>query len=328
MLSDKFGRKFNYLRLSLTDVCNFRCHYCLPQGYKGDRSSRNSFLTLTEIEHLMAGLNELGVKKVRLTGGEPTLRRDFIDILALIANRNGIDTIALTTNGYSLSQNAKRYQAAGLTNITVSLDSLTSSRFQAITQMANFHKVLEGIETCLSLSYQKVKINAVLLRDMNDTAEEINKFLEYVAHKSVTIRFIELMKTADNQELFDKHFVSTKALVEKLLNEGWQRVSKSITDGPAVEFSHPDYMGKIGVIAPYSAIFCQDCNRVRISAKGELYVCLFHKSNVPLRDLLVDSSQKEALIQRITKAYGEKKVSHFLHEGEMGRNNHFSSIGG
>ncbi|MBI2786009.1 MAG: radical SAM protein, partial [Legionella longbeachae] len=110
MLSDQFGRKFNYLRLSLTDVCNFRCQYCLPNGYRGELSSRKSFLTLAEIGNLMSALNELGVKKVRLTGGEPTLRRDFIDILTLISNRDGIDTIALTTNGHSLAKNAKNYQ--------------------------------------------------------------------------------------------------------------------------------------------------------------------------------------------------------------------------
>lgn len=328
MLSDKFGRKFNYLRLSLTDVCNFRCQYCLPQGYHGEASSRKSFLTLAEIEHLMAGLHELGLKKVRLTGGEPTLRRDFIEILTLIANMECIETTALTTNGHSLYKNAERYQEAGLTNITVSLDSLTPSCFQVITQMNNFHKVLEGIETCIALNYKKIKINAVLMRGLNDTEEEVQQFLDYVVDKPVTIRFIELMKTADNQELFETRFVSTNTIAEKLLKEGWQRVTKSITDGPAVEFFHPDYAGRIGIISPYSAIFCQDCNRIRISAKGELYVCLFHKTNVPLRDLLIDKNQKEELIQRITHAYTDKKVSHFLHDGEIGRNNHFSSIGG
>ncbi|MFT6835945.1 MAG: cyclic pyranopterin phosphate synthase, partial [Francisellaceae bacterium] len=275
-----------------------------------------------------AGFQDLGVKKVRLTGGEPTLRRDFIDILSFISSIDTIENVALTTNGYALYKNAKKYREAGLTNITVSLDSLTAKSFQTITQMKSFHKVIAGIEACLDEGFHKVKINAVLLRGMNDTPEELNQFFEYVSDKPVTIRFIELMQTKDNHELYQNNFSSTNLIQDKLKKDGWHNIPKAITDGPALEYSHPDFVGKIGVISPYSNIFCQDCNRVRISSKGELYVCLFDKINIPLRDLLSDSKNKAELINRITSSYQKKKVSHFLHEGDMGRSKHFSSIGG
>ena len=328
MITDNFGRRFNYLRLSLTDVCNFRCQYCLPMGYSGEKSSREDFLTLSEIQHLMAGFSELGVRKIRLTGGEPTLRRDFIDIVKLVSSVETIEKIALTTNGYALFKNATNYRDAGLTNITISLDSLTPQCFQTITQMKNFHKVFDGVEACLAEDYHSIKINVVLLREMNDTPEEINKFFEYIAHRNITVRFIELMKTEDNVTLYQKHFSSTNIIQHKLRKEGWHTIQKSNTDGPALEYAHPDFIGKIGIISPYSDIFCQDCNRVRISAKGELYVCLFDQMNVPLRDLLSTTKDKDKLVQRITEAYTHKKVSHFLHQGEMGRSKHFSSIGG
>lgn len=273
-------------------------------------------------------MREIGVKKVRLTGGEPTLRRDFIDILKLMADVEGLQTIALTTNGYSLYKHAKAYQEAGLTNITISLDSLTPNRFHHITQMTNFPHVLKGIEACVDNHFPTIKINAVLLKGMNDTPHEINQFFDYVLDKPITIRFIELMKTKDNETLFKNHFSSTQVLLEKLKQEGWRQIKKSITAGPAREYEHPDYLGKIGIISPYSSIFCADCNRVRISSKGELYVCLFNKNNTPLRDLLLHPSQKTDLIQRIQNAYTHKKISHFLHDGEGGRDKHFSSIGG
>lgn len=328
MLTDDFGRRFTYLRLSLTDVCNFRCIYCLPNGYQGCKVSRQSFLTPKEIKCLMSTMIEMGVKKVRLTGGEPTLRRDFFPILEILSSYPSLTTIALTTNAYSLYKHAKDYNKAGLTHITISLDSLTPSVFEKMTNMSNFNTVLKGVEQCIEARYEKVKLNAVLLKDINDTPKEITQFFQYVKNNPVTVRFIELMKTEDNLSLFEKQFSSTNKIVEKLQEEGWQLQQKTITDGPAREFYHPDYMGRIGIISPYSSIFCESCNRLRISAKGELYVCLFHKTFTPLRDLLQDPNQQSILINRIREAYTQKKVSHFLHDGEIGRKKHFSSIGG
>lgn len=328
MLTDGYGRLFTYLRLSLTDVCNFRCQYCLPYGYQGCKAQREHFLTLKEIQHLIAALTDLGVQKVRLTGGEPTLRRDFLNIVEMLSATPSLHTIALTTNAYALYKHVKAYQSAGLTNITISLDSLTPSVFKDITQMNNFNTVMKGVERSIEADFNKVKLNAVLLKDLNDTDNELNLFFNYVKDKAVTIRFIELMKTQDNITLFNKHFSSTNKIVKKLHDEGWQQEEKQITDGPAREFYHPQYTGRVGIISPYSSIFCESCNRLRVSSKGELYVCLFNKTFTPLRDLLQDLSQGESLKDRIRKAYSHKKVSHFLHDGEIGRNKHFSSIGG
>jgi cyclic pyranopterin phosphate synthase len=328
ILSDKFGRKFNYLRLSLTDVCNFRCQYCLPNGYCGSGESRENFLSLNEIKQLLNGLSLLGLKKVRLTGGEPTLRKDFLEIVKVVKAVQSIETIALTTNGYSFFKNALNYQNAGITNVTISLDSLTESRFQKITQTPFYAQVIQSIEKAISLQFESVKVNAVLLRGLNDTPEETQQFFDYVKDKPITIRFIEMMKTHDNKSDYDQFFSSANLIKEKLQKEGWILNQKPITAGPAQEYSHPNYEGKIGIIAPYSDIFCKDCNRIRISSKGSLYVCLFDKDSSNLRDLLQCSDQQNELIAKIVKAYTHKDISHFLHDDIIGGAKHFSSIGG
>lgn len=328
ILSDKFGRKFNYLRLSLTDVCNFRCQYCLPNGYCGTENERDSFLNLNEIYHLLSGLSTLGLRKVRLTGGEPTLRKDFVEIVKMIKAISSIETIALTTNGYSFFKHAQTYYDAGITNITISLDSLTESCFEKITKVPFYKNVIKSIEAALSIPFSSVKVNAVLLKSLNDTSEEILQFFEFAKDKSIAIRFIEMMKTGDNQSDYEKFFSSTKVIKEKLLKNGWALIPKSITAGPAQEYSHPGYQGKIGIISPYSEIFCEGCNRIRVSSKGDLYVCLFDRHTTTLRELLQHEDQQAALINKIVKAYTNKEVSHFLHDNIIGGNKHFSSIGG
>jgi len=323
-LKDNFDRKFEYLRLSITDECNFKCNYCLPDGYQ--RSHQNQFLSHQEIKHLVQAFAELGTKKVRITGGEPSLRKDFPDIIKSVASVEGIHKVATTTNGYRLQKNAQDWFDAGLDAINVSVDSLDAKTFHLITGKNIFQKVMDGVTASIAAGYKQVKINSVLLKGLNDI--DLDLYIDWIKTQPIQLRFIELMQTGDNAAFFDKHHLSGLWIKDKLLAEGWtQKVSLS-HDGPAQIFSHPQYQGEVGLIMPYSPDFCKSCNRLRVSSTGKLHLCLFGEKGVDLRDLLTDSSQKEALKSRIILALEDKKESHYLQAGNTGMTPHLASIGG
>ncbi|HEY8270616.1 MAG TPA: GTP 3',8-cyclase MoaA [Pseudobdellovibrionaceae bacterium] len=324
LLRDSYDRQFQYLRLSLTEVCNFRCSYCLPNGYK---SSCSDFpLGESEVFHLLQAFSELGISKVRLTGGEPTIRSDLVSLVQKISQIEGIDKIALTTNGYRLQSLAAPLFEAGLTNLNVSIDTLQEDKFQKITGKSNLKNVLAGMEKAISVGIPAVKINTVLLKDLNDI--ELPEFMEFVRKVPVSWRFIELMQTGNNKDFFRQRHLSTKVIDSYLRDRGWSEVSKQATDGPATEFSHPDYLGRIGIIAPYSKDFCKSCNRLRVSSRGALQLCLFGEGQVNLRHLLQASEQKEELKSKIEKSLFLKSVGHELHSGLTGQTQNLSMIGG
>lgn len=323
-LYDAYERSFPYLRLSLTEICNFRCTYCLPNGYQPQ--GKPSFMSLPEIERLVKSFENLGVHKIRLTGGEPTVRKDFLEIIRMIGQRKAIKTLAFTTNGYQLRDHAEEWQKAGINAVNVSIDSLQREKFHQITGHDRRDEVLEGVEKCLALGFKSVKINVVLLRGVTDV--ELDDFLNYVKERSLTVRFIELMQTGDNKEYFEKFHLSADLILDKLKNLGWYEEIRSFDAGPAQNFSHPDYKGSIGIIAPYSKDFCKNCNRLRVTAKGNLRLCLFGEFGVPLRPLLQHDEQGGALEERILKQLTYKKSSHFLKEGFTGMMSNLSSTGG
>jgi len=323
-LVDKYDRAFPYLRLSITDICNFRCEYCLPDGYKC--SSKSKFLNLNEIRRLVTAFAELGVWKIRLTGGEPSVRNDFTDIITIISKTPGVETTAFTTNGYRLKDNAQKWYDAGMRNLNVSIDSLNREKFHKITGHDRLTSILDGVEKSLEVGYDSVKVNVVLLKGINDDA--LVDYLDYVRRRPVTVRFIELMQTGDNLEYFKKRHLSAEVIQTKLLESGWTRNIRVNGAGPAVNFTHPDYSGAIGLIAPYSKDFCAGCNRLRITASGDLRLCLFGEIGVPLRDLLQHDDQKQALQERVMKQLDYKKSSHFLMQGETGLIPNLSATGG
>ncbi len=323
MLSDSFGRQFPYLRLSITDVCNFRCDYCLPDGYQ---TQLKQFLTLEEIRRLLCACAELGMHKIRLTGGEPTVRRDLIDIIRTAAAIPGIKKIALTTNGYRLEHYAGAFHQAGLDAINVSVDSLDRDKFFKITGHDRLASIIVGINKALQVGFSAIKINVVLMKGVNDV--ELEKFLAFIKHQAIDIRFIELMQTGTNYDYFKKYHISADVIQIQLIKNGWVRNVRNLDAGPAIMFSHTDYLGKIGIIAPYSKDFCTTCNRLRVSAQGNLHLCLFTSIGYSLRALLKDDSQKTQLKQMITHHLKNKRISHFLSEGDTGINSNFSSIGG
>lgn len=323
-LNDRYGRQFPYLRLSLIEACNFRCSYCLPDGYQGCGSQQA--LRLDEISRLLAAFACVGLRKLRLTGGEPTLRRDLLQVIELAAATPGLERLAMTSNGILLEKRVADWRAAGLNAINISLDSLDPQRFAAITGSTAHGSILRGIEQALALDFHSVKLNAVLLRDLNDG--ELPAWLDYLRERPLSLRFIELMRTGDNADYFARHHLRAESLEEGLREAGWTLQPRSPSAGPAREYAHPDYAGRIGIIAPYSKDFCAGCNRLRVTSTGDLRLCLFGEFGIPLRALLQDDADREALIGRLTGQLALKTAGHGLHQGQTGLTPHLASVGG
>ncbi|MCM2279948.1 MAG: GTP 3',8-cyclase MoaA [Oligoflexia bacterium] len=324
-LVDSHGRRFEYLRLSVTEACNFRCTYCLPNGYLKPAGLPQA-LTAGEIRNLVAGFARMGFWKVRLTGGEPTTRNDIVELVETVARTPGIRKVGLTTNGYRLRKIARELRMAGLSALNISIDSLDAGRFEAITGQPRLSEVLEGLEAALSAGIPSIKVNAVLLRDQNE--RDLEGFLEFVRERPVSVRFIELMRTGQNEQYFRRHHLSAGAIQFLLARSGWQPLEKDPGAGPALEYARPGYRGRIGVIAPYSKDFCESCNRLRVSSQGGIRLCLFGERDFSLRPLLQDASQLEELVQTVHHLIVRKAESHLLQEGNYGNTWNLSAIGG
>ena len=323
-LSDGFGRRFSYVRLSVTEVCNFRCSYCLPDGWK--KSGPLSFLTPSEIFNLASAFSDVGVTKIRLTGGEPSVRADLPDIIANLAAVSGIEKIAMTTNGWNLERRVNHWRNAGLTHVNISVDSLDRKTFHDITGHDRLPEVLNGIDLALSLDLSAVKLNAVLLKSTADAG--FDTWVEFVRERPVAVRFIELMRTGDNADYFGANYIKGSVVTDWLVANGWQLQTKLKDGGPAVEYAHPDYAGRIGLIAPYAAGFCDGCNRLRVTARGKLRLCLFGEGGCDLRDLLAREGDKAALTARISSALVGKSAGHRLHESLPGDLGNLAELGG
>ena len=323
-LTDGFGRRFRYLRLSVTEVCNFRCTYCLPDGWR--RQGPLTFLTPDEIQRLVAGFAQLGLAKVRLTGGEPTVRRDFTEIISRIAAIQGVDKIAVTTNGWNLHKRRSDWRDAGLTHLNVSLDALDRQVFRELTGHDRCDEVIQGIDAAIAGDFQAIKVNAVLLRETVEAG--FDDWADFVRDRPVAVRFIELMRTADNADFFATHHVGGQVLRAWLEERGWTPASRPADGGPAQEFGHPEYAGRLGLIAPYAPGFCDSCNRLRVSARGQLRLCLFGQGGVPLRDLLEHDDQQPDLIERIRSSMTGKQHGHRLARNDPGDLSNLAAFGG
>ncbi|GHE94736.1 GTP 3',8-cyclase MoaA [Thalassotalea profundi] len=323
MLTDTYGRKFSYLRLSITDVCNFSCNYCLPDGYQC--GSDRDFLSVTEISRIVATFAELGTKKIRITGGEPSLRKDLPQIIAIAKQTPGIETVAITTNGYKLLEHIDSWLSAGLNSLNISIDSLDPRLFNTITGHNKLPHILKGIDKAFELGCTNIKVNSVLMKSFNH--QHMNYFYDWLKETPVTVRFIELMQTGDNTSFFNEQHVSGTQIKDDLIAQGWQQKIRSQTAGPAEEFYHPDYAGNIGLIMPYSKDFCKTCNRLRISALGKLHLCLFSDSGISVRELL-QSPDNTMLKNEIAQLLTNKKSTHFLHDKLVGATENLAMLGG
>ena len=324
-LQDSFGRRFSYLRLSLTERCNFRCTYCLPNGFQ-KQAGLPPELSRGEIRRAVQAFARLGLWKLRLTGGEPTVRTDFTDIARELSGIEGIRRVAMTTNGYRLARSAADWRAAGIDAVNVSIDTLDRARFAQVTGMDRLDEVVTGVDAALAAPFPEVKVNSVLMRGLEGSGWQ--DVLDFVRHRDVAWRFIELMRTTGNVALHEKQATPGAMVRQRLLESGWYALSRRDGAGPAVEFAHPDYCGRIGLIAPYEHGFCDSCNRLRLSSRGRLHLCLFGRDGLDLRDLLQHDEQQDELVARIIGAMPGKTRGHRLKHGDSGATPHLASIGG
>ncbi|MFL2901742.1 MAG: GTP 3',8-cyclase MoaA [Candidatus Pelagibacter sp.] len=328
ILKDSFGRTFPYIRLSITDVCNFKCGYCLPNGYQIDKSDNRKFLHLDEIRRLALALSELGVSKIRLTGGEPTVRKDFFDIVKTIKENSGIKKTVITTNGYQLDKIAHKIKESGLDGINISIDSLNKETFKRVTSHDRLEEILRGIKILQDLNFKNIKINAVLLKGINDSEDDFNQWSNFIEKNKIDFRYIELMQTGDNLDYFKKYHVPSTKFTNYLNKHNWIIQTFGRDAGPAKNYLNPKFKGKFGVIAPYSKDFCKSCNRLRITAKGDLRLCLFGNTGINIRHLMQKDEQLEELKDLILKQLNFKKESHHLEIGETGLTKNLSTTGG
>ena len=322
-LKDSFSRQLTYLRLSITDFCNFRCEYCLPNGYQGRRPDDE--LSIDEIATLIRGFAQVGTQKVRITGGEPSIRKDVVEIIDTVKSTEGIQTVAMTSNGYKLGKHLKAWDAAGLNQLNISIDSFDASVFDKMTGFNILPQLLHDMDTLIETTDIKLKINAIL---MAETAfDNLMNAMAYVKDRPITYRFIEFMQTSDNSDLFFAQHAQSDIITHYLLDHGWQPQERGTTDGPAIEYSHPDYLGRIGMIAPYAEHFCDSCNRLRVSSQGRVHLCLFDQGNYDIRPFL-RAGDVDGLIQTLHNFMPIKPEHHHLHESDSGMMNNLSMIGG
>jgi len=326
-LKDNFGRSFPYFRISITEVCNFKCGYCLPNGYQKSENKKE-FLSLEEIKRIGKALSELGVCKIRLTGGEPTVRKDFVEIIENLKSLPGINKVVFTTNGYNLKNIAKSVVNAKIDGINVSIDSLDREKFKFITGKDKLEDILIGLKALQELNFKNIKVNAVLLKGVNDSEQDFDSWQQFIESNNVDFRYIELMQTGDNLDYFKKYHVSANVFRDYLLKKEWIHQTAGFDSGPSKNYIHKDFRGKFGIIAPYSKDFCKSCNRLRITAQGDLRLCLFGDTGISLRALLQNDEQIPQLKDLINAQLNFKKESHYLELGNTGITPHLASIGG
>lgn len=323
-LSDFFQRPINYLRISVTDRCNLRCVYCMPEGGIS-LLGRSDILTFEEIQAVAQAAAELGISKVRLTGGEPLARVSLPDLVRMLDQIGGIDDIALTTNGILLARYARDLKAAGLRRVNISLDSLRPERFQRITRGGRLEDVLKGIEAAREVGLSPIKINVVVMKGVND--DELLDFAHKTLEQDWNVRFIELMSIGQNHES-DTWFVPVSEVMERLKSLGdLEPHSSTAGNGPARYFRLPGAKGTLGFISPVSEHFCIHCNRLRLTADGKLRPCLLSDEEIDLRASLRRGASPEELKALIQEAVAAKPAGHHLGTGSPQKRN-MVQIGG
>lgn len=323
---DPFGRRIHYVRLSVTDRCNFRCVYCMPCE-DVEFMERKDLLSFEEIERLTRVLAEMGVDRIRLTGGEPTVRRGFLELIERIARAkdSGLRDLSMTTNGWNLADIAEPLRAAGLTRLNISIDTLDRDRFFELTQRDRLVDVLRGIDKVTSMGWLPLKLNVVVCKGVNE--EEVADFVQHFAHLPVVIRFIEYMAFGESKFKVVPWSMSKARLDARFTLDPVEGPAGS---GPANYWTVRGTAVTVGSIGALSSQFCSNCNRVRITADGELRNCLAYEPDaVSLRDVLRSGADDTDLEWAIRGAILRKPFAHIQHEdGEHGFEGTMVSIGG
>ncbi len=306
-LIDPFGRSIEYVRLSVTDKCNLRCFYCLPKGHK-DFQAPDDWMTFDEIERVIGAFARLGVRRVRLTGGEPLTRHQLPELAGRLSSLDGLDDLSLSTNAIHLERHADKLFSAGVRRINVSLDSLKPERFAEITGGGRLDKALRGLMAAKAAGLSPIKINMVAMKGIND--DEFEDMVEFCIKHGFTLRFIETMPVGDTGRNAAEHFLDLQQ-VKKELSERWELIpGVSPGGGPARYVQVAGTELKIGFITPISQHFCETCNRVRLSADGTMYLCLGQEHSFSLRPYLREGIDDAGLEQLIVRALALKPERH------------------
>lgn len=313
-MKDRFGRNITYLRISVTDLCNLRCKYCMPES--GVKSLCHSdILSIEEIVEIVKVASKNGIKKIRLTGGEPLVRRGFINLCKQISEINEIEDIAITTNGVYLKDMADELFENKVRRINFSLDTLIKEKYNDITRRNDFDKTMESLFYAIKKGF-KVKINVVLIGGFND--DEIQDFVNLANDYDLEVRFIELMQIGETANWSKNKFVSNKIVLEKVPELEFDGVS-----GVAKIYKIKGQKGRIGLISPISCSFCEDCNRIRLTSDGKLKPCLHSKDEINLKGL-----SGEELEEVFKRGIFEKPEKHHLEDGKSESARDMNKIGG
>ena len=311
MFKDTFGRLHTYLRISLTEKCNLRCVYCMPEaGVPLLPADQN--LTRAEIARVVRICAKRGVNKVRLTGGEPLVRRDIVDICRDIHTTPGIKTVCMTTNGILLSKNLPALKAAGLSHVNISLDTFDEAKFMIMTRRKGHDRVLDAIRKSLDAGLTgQVKVNCVMMRGVND--DEIPKFVDLTKNENVEVRFIEFMPFDANKWNRAK-MISFMEIMDRVEAHIGSKIAFSSTTETAKVFRAPGHVGTVGFITSMTSHFCGTCNRLRLTSDGNLKTCLFGEDEVSLRDIMRANPEDDAPIDAAIQA--QLLLKHFSHGGK------------
>lgn len=313
-LSDQFNRPITYLRISVTDRCNLRCVYCMPEAGL-PWIPKSDVLTFEEIEAIVRAAASIGVRSLRLTGGEPLIRRDLAALVAKLAAIPGIDDIALSTNGLLLADQIDALAAAGLRRVNISLDTLQPARFEQIARRPGLERVLGGIDAAIAAGLGPIKLNCVVMRGQND--DELHAFAELTRDREVYVRFIEMMPVEENVDLQRDAYLSASDMIARIGERGTlQSTVGPGGNGPARYFAFPGARGAVGVISPLSHDYCETCNRVRLSADGRLRLCLFGDNDIDLRSPLRGGATQAEIAGIFRGAMYVKPERHHLDLGQ------------
>jgi len=309
---DPFNRKISYLRVSVTDHCNYRCHYCRDEDHQ-THTKKSQVLTFEEIVKIVRLFAELGVTKVRLTGGEPLLRKDILDLTRMLGQIPGLNDIPLSTNAHLLPSMALKLKNHGINRANISIDSLIPERFKEITRDGNLETVIKGIDTAIAVGMKPIKLNMVVMKGIND--DEIESMIEFAIKRRVDLRFIETMPIGlAGIEAIDRYF-SEKDILHRIYSSYGDKLTlaeSKQTDGPAKALKINGTNTRIGTISAVSNNFCSSCNRVRLTAQGELILCLGQKDSVSLRDAIRSGMNDDDVKQLILNAITKKPEKHFF----------------
>jgi cyclic pyranopterin phosphate synthase len=327
LLADQFNRPITYLRISVTDKCNLRCVYCMPE--RGlPWLPKSEILTYEEIAALVRGAAAAGVRSVRISGGEPLIRKNLPRLVAEIAAIPGIEDIALSTNGLLLEEQIDELIEAGLRRVNVSLDTLNPERFERIARRPGLDRVLRGIDAAAQRGLAPLKVNCVVMRGQND--DELEAFAAWTLRAPVHVRFIEVMPVHENVDVQRDAYMSSEEILERIGSIGsLQSVTGPQGNGPARYYAFPGAPGSVGVISPLSHDYCERCNRVRLTADGRLRLCLFGDHEIDLRTPLRAGATTSEIAQTIAASLLIKPERHHLELGKTAsRMRAFSEIGG